>query len=47
MCWEDSEMYPRQFFEIYPAFPDSLDVFVIMSFDEKFTPRWMNVIDAI
>ena len=37
-------MYPRQFYEIYPAFPNTLDVFVIMSFNDEYMPRWTNVI---
>ncbi len=37
-------MYPRHFFDQYPAFPRSHRVFVAMSFDPRLDNRWHNVI---
>jgi hypothetical protein len=37
-------MYPREYFALLPAFPRSLRVFVIMSFDSRFNARWETVI---
>ena len=41
--WEEP-VYPGQFFSIFPAFPMEPPVFVAMSFDRRFQPRWDNVI---
>ena len=37
-------MYPQNFFSLFPPFPRNNDVFVAMSFDERFDSRWENVI---
>jgi len=38
------KMYPAHFFSLFPPFPREEKVFVAMSFDPRFTPRWENVI---
>ncbi len=38
-------MYPANFYGLFPAFPRSATVFVAMSFDERFTFRWAEVIE--
>ena len=37
-------MYPQNYFSLFPPFPRNNDVFVAMSFDERFNSRWKNVI---
>lgn len=37
-------MYPATFFGLFPAFPRDWRAFVAMSFEERFTPRWENVL---
>lgn len=37
-------MYPAEYLNLFPPFPQNDIVFVAMSFDSKFTPRWENVI---
>lgn len=37
-------MYPNTYFNLFPPFPRNNDVFVIMSFDDRFTSRWTDVI---
>ena len=37
-------MYPHQYFGLFPPFPREDKVFVIMSFDERFSSRWEHVI---
>jgi len=37
-------MYPSHFLQLFPAFPRSRRVFVAMSFDERFRPRWEDVV---
>lgn len=37
-------MYPQRYYELFPAFPTTLDVFVAMSFHERFDARYENVI---
>ena len=37
-------MYPRNFIDLFPAFPRTLRVFVAMSFEDRFKPRWETVI---
>jgi hypothetical protein len=37
-------MYPNTFFNLFPSFPRDYRVFVAMSFDPRFEPRWENVI---
>lgn len=38
-------MYPANLFNFFPPFPRDDKVFVAMSFDSRFTPRWRNVIE--
>lgn len=38
-------MYPHYYFQLFPSFPKNNKVFVAMSFEEKFMPRWRNVIE--
>jgi|RhiMetdeSRZDD1v2_1073273.scaffolds.fasta_scaffold960869_1 hypothetical protein len=37
-------MFPRNYFGLFPPFPRNNKVFVAMSFDDRFLPRWENVI---
>lgn len=37
-------MYPKTYFDLFPPFPRTNRVFVAMSFDTAFDPRWDNVI---
>ena len=37
-------MYPANYYALFPAFPRVSSVFVAMSFDSRFVPRWENVI---
>jgi hypothetical protein len=37
-------MYPTNYFSLFPPFPREDKIFVAMSFDKKFDPRWNNVI---
>lgn len=37
-------MYPATFFGLFPPFPRDSRVFVAMSFDERFIPRWEQVL---
>jgi hypothetical protein len=37
-------MFPRNYFGLFPPFPRENKVFVAMSFDDRFLPRWENVI---
>jgi hypothetical protein len=37
-------MYPQNFVSLFPPFPRNNKVFVAMSFDERLTSRWQNVI---
>jgi hypothetical protein len=37
-------MYPLNIFNLFPPFPHTNNVFVAMSFNEKFDNRWENVI---
>ena len=37
-------MYPAHLFALFPPFPREEKVFVAMSFDARFEPRWNNVI---
>lgn len=37
-------MYPENFYSLFPAYPKEEKVFVAMSFDPKFNPRWEEVI---
>jgi hypothetical protein len=37
-------MYPSAFFGLFPPFPRDERVFVAMSFDDRFGPRWHDVI---
>ena len=37
-------MHPQNYFSLFPPFPRNNDVFVAMSFDERFNSRWENVI---
>ncbi len=37
-------MYPAHLFSLFPPFPREDKVFVAMSFDPRFDPRWKNVI---
>lgn len=37
-------MYPKTFFDLFPAFPQDNRVFVVMSFHPKFSARWERVI---
>jgi hypothetical protein len=37
-------MYPSHFFGLFPPFPRDDKVFVAMSFDPRFDPRWKEVI---
>lgn len=37
-------MYPANYYALFPSFPRSPTVFVAMSFDPRFAPRWENVI---
>jgi hypothetical protein len=37
-------MFPRNYFGLFPPFPRENKVFVAMSFDEEFKPRWETVI---
>jgi hypothetical protein len=37
-------MFPRNYFGLFPPFPRENKVFVAMSFDERFRPRWDDVI---
>ncbi|MCL4522293.1 MAG: hypothetical protein M1451_00075 [Acidobacteria bacterium] len=37
-------MFPRNYFALFPPFPRENKVFVAMSFDDRFQPRWKNVI---
>jgi hypothetical protein len=37
-------MFPRNYFGLFPPFPRDNKVFVAMSFDERFRPRWEDVI---
>jgi hypothetical protein len=37
-------MFPRNYFGLFPPFPRDNKVFVAMSFDDRFLPRWENVI---
>lgn len=38
-------MYPQRYYELFPAFPATLDVFVAMSFQEQFKSRYASVIE--
>ena len=38
-------MYPGELLNLFPPFPRNNIVFVAMSFDPVFTPRWENVIE--
>lgn len=37
-------MYPAELLNLFPPFPKTNMVFVAMSFDPKFMPRWTNVL---
>lgn len=37
-------MYPHRYYDLFPAFPSTLEVFVAMSFDERFDHRFREVI---
>jgi hypothetical protein len=37
-------MYPQRYYELFPAFPVTLDVFVAMSFNDNFNARYANVV---
>lgn len=37
-------MYPNNYFSLFPPFPRNNNVFIAMSFDPIFIPRWENVI---
>lgn len=37
-------MYPAHLFALFPAFPREATVFVAMSFDPRFDPRWREVV---
>jgi len=37
-------MYPAELLNLFPPFPKTNMVFVAMSFDPKFKPRWTNVL---
>lgn len=37
-------MHPQNYYSLFPPFPRNNDVFVAMSFDERFDSRWENVI---
>lgn len=38
-------MYPQTFFSLFPPAPRQSTVFVAMSFESRFTPRWKRVIE--
>lgn len=38
-------MHPSHYLRLFPAFPTSHRVFVAMSFDDGFLPRWRDVIE--
>lgn len=38
-------MYPMNLFAMFPPFPRKDNVFIAMSFDERFDSRWVNVIE--
>ena len=41
---EEDNMYPAELLNLFPPFPKTNMVFVAMSFDPKFKPRWTNVL---
>ena len=38
-------MFPKQYLDLFPAFPRSNTVFVAMPFGGQFDDRWTNIID--
>src|SRR5438128_2587799 len=41
---EGFEMYPHTYMSLFPPFPKDNRVFVAMSFDSRFQPRWEKVL---